>query len=323
MRYYTAPLEGITGWQFRQVHHRLFPGADKYYIPFMAPHLKGHLKNKEKTDVSPEKNEGFHAVPQVLTNDAESFIITAKMLKDLGYDEVNLNLGCPSPTVANKGKGSGFLGFPTELDHFLDEIYGALNGLVDVSVKTRIGVESPDEADALFAMYEKYPISELIIHPRTRKEFYRGIPHREIYDKVAASSKLTLCYNGNLYTPSDADGIQASSLMFGRGLLRNPALIREMQGGQALTVQELKAFHDGIFESYRTSFSGPAHLLGHMKELWVYWETILTEDSRKMVKAIRKARDIDTYEMACRQLFAGAELISTREMPRRTDNIIL
>lgn len=335
LKLYTAPLEGITGWAFRRIHHELFGGADKYYMPFMAPHQNGNLKNKEKADTDPVKNAGVPAVPQVLTNEAENFIFTARYVKNLGYNEINLNLGCPSPTVTTKHKGAGFLGYPEELDRFFDTVFSALDGEIAISVKSRIGLDSTEEAAAIYPIYEKYPIAELTIHPRTRRELYKGIPHRDVFEALAGKSRHQIVYNGNIYTKAmindfenkkrAAEGLSqnVTAVMCGRGLLRNPALFREYKGGAPLSLEELKAFHDRLYGTYTELMSGAAPIIGHMKELWIYWETMMTADCRKKVKVIRKARNAVDYEAAVRAVFADCELIGTQEYPRATDHIIL
>ena len=327
MPYEFAPMEGITGFRFRNIHHRMFPGIDKYYMPFMSPHTGGSLKNKEKSDIAPENNEGLPAVPQILTNQAESFIITARMLKDLGYSEVNLNLGCPSPTVVTKKKGAGFLGAPEELDHFLEEIFAALSGEIDISIKTRLGVSDEAEADRLFEIYGKYPLSELIVHARLQTDFYRRPVHEEVFQRIAEpylssgendmadpGKRTCLTYNGSLYTAEACRSFlsrhpRVTSLMLGRGLLRDPALVRTLKGGPALTLSELRDYHDALYESYRSYFQGPAHLLGHMKELWTYFETVLTPCPR-LIKEIRKSRTYEAYEGAVSRIFTESEILN-------------
>ena len=134
-----APLEGITGWIFRQVHHAMFPGLSRYYTPFFAPTADSPLTGRGLRDMHPDHNRGVPVVPQLLTNRAEDFIASARLLQDLGYKEVNLNLGCPSGTVVAKKKGAGFLSQPQALARFLDQIFQTLD--VNISIKTRIGVE--------------------------------------------------------------------------------------------------------------------------------------------------------------------------------------
>ena len=156
MKYYLAPMEGITGHIYRNAYEKYFHNIDKYFTPFIVPNQSLSLKTKELRDLQPENNEGLNIVPQILTNDSEGFIITAKKLKELGYDEINLNLGCPAGTVVSKGRGSGFLAKREELDIFLDEIFKIKD--MKISIKTRIGKDSPEEFYKLIDIYNKYPL---------------------------------------------------------------------------------------------------------------------------------------------------------------------
>ena len=174
MNLYLAPLEGITGHIYRNALHQCFDGFDKYFIPFISPNQKGHFSTREKKDVMPEHNQGMYAVPQILTNNVEDFLCTAKKLGDYGYKEVNLNLGCPSRTGVTKGRGAGFLDEPQKLDRFLDKVFEECN--LEISIKTRIGMEDPEEFETILPIYNKYPLKELIIHPRVQKEFYKNTP---------------------------------------------------------------------------------------------------------------------------------------------------
>ena len=201
---YMAPMEGVTGFIYRNTFARFFGGIDKYYTPFISPGEHRNFKSRELKDVLPDNNAGLNVAVQMLTNNAEHFIVTARKMMDFGYREVNLNLGCPSGTVVAKGKGSGFLSFPEKLDAFLDEIYSGLadTGL-DISVKTRIGRYEQDEFYELLDIYNKYPISELIIHPRVQKDMYRNTPRMEIFDYAVEHSKNPLVYNGDICTVED------------------------------------------------------------------------------------------------------------------------
>ena len=168
MKYYFAPMEGITGYIYRQVHHQFFPGIDKYFTPFLTPGSKKLMTPKELRDILPDNNEGYHLVPQILTNQAQDFIRLAEELREYGYEEVNLNLGCPSGTVTAKKKGSGFLEFPAQLEKFLDEVFENLD--MKISVKTRIGKDEPEEFTELLRIYNRFPLEELIVHPRIQSD---------------------------------------------------------------------------------------------------------------------------------------------------------
>ena len=170
LRYAAAPLEGITTFICRNAHHQLFGGADRYFLPFFSPAAEHILTNRELRDLDPSNNTAPNLVPQVMTCRAEDFLWAAEQVRAMGYQEINLNLGCPSGTVAAKGKGSGFLGRPEELDRFLDEVFSRVK--MPVSVKTRLGIREPEEFHQILEIFNRYPISDLTIHPRVQKEFY-------------------------------------------------------------------------------------------------------------------------------------------------------
>ena len=196
MKYYLAPLEGITDHIYRRTYHKLFEPMDKYFIPFLTPNENGKLSKRQRQDVLPENNEGMYAVPQILTNKTEEFLSAEAYLGSLGYEEINLNLGCPSRCVVSKGRGAGFLADPDGLRRFLDEIFEKSN--IRISIKSRIGVRDVEEFGALLDLYNQYPLEELILHPRTGKEFYKGSPHREVYRYAMKGSRHPLCYNPTL-----------------------------------------------------------------------------------------------------------------------------
>ena len=192
MRVYFAPLEGITGYVYRNAFHSFYTGIEKYFIPFLSPNQNRALSPKEIRDVLPEHNRGMYAVPQILTNRAEYFLRAAKELKEeYGYQEVNLNLGCPSRTVVSKGKGAGFLENIKELDAFFGEVFEKAE--IRVSVKTRIGMDSPEEFAPLLEVFNKYPLHELIVHPRLQKDYYRNVPNWNAFADAVQKSRNPLC----------------------------------------------------------------------------------------------------------------------------------
>ena len=254
MKFYYAPMESITIYLYRNIYEKLFGEIDKYYTPFIMPNGKRTFKTREFQDVLPEHNEGLHIVPQILTKSSKDFIRTAKELKELGYDEVNLNLGCPSRTVVAKQKGSGFLREPEVLDDFLTEIFDALD--MKISIKTRIGLRDTEEFEEILSIYNRHPVYELTIHPRLQQEFYKGKPHLDVFEYAVEHSENPLCYNGDIVTKEDYDNITTrfpsiDAVMIGRGLLRNPALVREIKYGQKLTKRELLKMHDTLYEAYQ------------------------------------------------------------------------
>ena len=136
-----APLDGITKIVFRQVWSQFFGGVDRYFIPFFSPTPHHLMTPRDLREVDYIHNANLPSVPQVMTKNANDFLWTCDVLKDMGYTEVNLNLGCPSGTVTAKGKGSGFLAHPDELAAFFDEVFS--KNSLPVSVKTRLGYDFP------------------------------------------------------------------------------------------------------------------------------------------------------------------------------------
>ena len=311
MKYYLAPMEGITGYIYRNPYEKYFGNIDKYFTPFIVPNQSLSLKTKELRDLLPENNEGLNVVPQILTNDAEGFILTANKLKQLGYNEINLNLGCPAGTVVSKKRGSGFLAYPEELDKFLDEIY-KIND-IKISIKTRLGKEIPEEFYNLIEIYNKYPLEELIIHPRTREDFYGNTPNLKMFKESLSLSKHSICYNGDIFTTKnyceivkDFPGID--KVMLGRGVLANPGLIGEIKDNKFISKEILKEFHDEIFENYTILLNEDKNAMYRMKELWGYMSHIFT-DNKKYYKKIKKAQKAKDYREAVSRLFEEQEII--------------
>lgn len=306
VKYYMAPLESVTTWIYRQAHAKIYGRLDKYFIPFLEPHEKRDFKTRELQEILPEHNENICAVPQILTNRSEGFIKLAKALKDWGYEEVNLNLGCPSKTVVTKGKGSGFLAKPEELERFLTEIFDALSGEVKISVKTRIGKENPEEFPPLLELFNKYPMEELIIHPRVQKDGYGNVPRLELYELAEKQSVNPLCYNGNLYTREQIRNFAerfpgTERLMFGRGFLRDPGLLYNEGKDSKDIFEKFWAFHDLVYEGYQERNMGDRNVLFKMKELWSYQVYQFSEPER-LFKTFKKVQDCNEYEQMIRNL---------------------
>lgn len=330
MQFYMAPMEGLTGYIYRNAYHKHYGGVNRYFTPFIT---NKKLNHKEINDVMPEHNVGMEVVPQILTNRGEDFLYIAKELKEFGYRKVNLNLGCPSGTVVAKNRGAVFLAVPDELDAFLAEIFEKCP--IEISIKTRIGKENPHEWERLLAIYEKYPLEELIVHPRVQKDFYRNKVNLEAFTLAVEGSRHVLCYNGDICTAEDYLKMMerfptVERVMIGRGLLKNPKLLEEMKvqansteethivcacdgayvqknGEQKKEKERLRAFHDDILANYTTVMSGDKNTLFKMKELWVYMAESFTAPE-KYVKKIRKSERIRDYEVAVDALFREQDL---------------
>lgn len=306
---YFGPLEGVTDTIFRRVHHAHFSGVTKYYIPFVSPTKNMFFTARELYAISPELNQGLPVVPQIMAKDASLFLWCAGELKNMGYTEVNFNIGCPSGTVTAKGKGSGLLRTPDLLVALLDEIFE--KSPLPVSIKTRIGFESDEEWPRILSILSSYPIHELTVHPRTRIQFYTGTPYRNRFDETFDRISCSVVYNGDLFTPGDCDTLitdcpNTSALMLGRGLIANPALAQQMTGGEKLTLTSLKRFHDDLLDAYLDR--GPENFaLVRMTAIMKHMLSGFT-DNEKPRKVFRKASSVSAYKEAAARLFECHEL---------------
>ena len=300
-----APMEGITYSAFRSFHHATFPGASEYFTPFIAPDSRGSFKKKYLKELT----EGVPSVPQLLVNSAEAFNLTALKLCDLGFREINLNAGCPSGTVYTKHKGAGMLRDPDSLCRLLDAVLEqAQQRGYRVSVKTRMGDHSTAEFPEILAVYNRFPLSRLIVHARCRDDFYQGTADVSGFREAMELSRIPLVYNGDIRSAKDLNRLMKTAkpdaVMIGRGAVTNPALFRELTGGAGLTAEELRAFLDGLTEIWLESGLAPRFTLERMKTLWGYMKDLFP-DEKKQIKAILKANSLEEYRARVTELLAG------------------
>jgi len=317
MLYDFAPMEGITGRLFRLRHYEYFGGADRYFTPFVSPNQHHVFSSKELGDVLPDGNGAVPIVPQILTKNAEDFLWCAREMKHMGYREVNLNCGCPSGTVAAKGKGAGMLEDLGKLEAFLDTVFEKVR--VDVSVKTRLGLVEDEEFWPVLELFSRYPLSQLIVHPRVQKDFYKGRARVNVFEEAMGRTALPLGYNGDL---SGAEACRAfvekhgeiKSVMVGRGLLCDPALFQKCRGGPAADKERLQAFYEALFEDYCEAFHSVKNALRPMKELWNFQLRLFAgEEKHRLSKALRKCTDGGEYRESVKRIFRELTLLEEPE----------
>ena len=308
MNYYVAPMEGLTDRVWRQAHQKwfAFPGAPaRYYAPFISPPENRVLIKKKMAELAPEATPGAPVIPQLLAKDGELAAWMIGQLRAMGYTEVNLNFGCPSGTVTAKGKGSGMLRSPEKLDAFLAAVFANAEG--PISVKTRLGVEKPEEFAAILEVYNKYPICELTIHPRVMRQLYRGQADRAAFAAALPACTMPVCYNGDVTTVEQLRALEAdfpalSGIMVGRGIIADPALLRKACGGAAATREELRGYLDDLYHGYTELFGSAGCAVSRMKGHWFYLLHKF-EGSEKLEKQLRKAREPWEYEVIVNQIF--------------------
>lgn len=300
MHYYFAPMEGLTDSVYRRLHHQYFGGVHRYYMPFLSPTMHRTLSAKENRELPMADSVPFAAIPQVLTKVPEDFLWAAGICRDRGYEEVNLNVGCPSGTVVAKGKGAGMLSDCDALDRFLEDVF--TRSPLSISVKTRLGLTEPEEFPALLEVFNRYPIRELTIHSRVRKQFYQGDVHLDMFRYAVRESKNPLCYNGDLFSMQDIANItgefpQVNAVMLGRGLAADPGMLC---GGTDVHI--LEQFHAGLLEEYLVLFGGSRNAMFRLKENWSYWLTRF-EGSEKLAKRLRKTTELAEYRNIAAEIF--------------------
>ena len=306
MKYDLAPMEGVTDSVYRSVYHRMFSPFDRCYTPFLTPTADRLITARQLRELDPARNAGMEVVPQLLGNDPELFLWMSGVLKDMGYRVVNLNLGCPSGTVVKKKKGSGLLGQRELLERLLDGVFDRTP--LPVSVKTRLGLRSEAEFGPILELFNRYPICELIVHPRVQTDQYRGPIRMDGFALAMAESRAPVCYNGDLWAPEDVDAIRQrfpalDAVMLGRGAVANPGLIGYLKTGNWITLSQLRDFHDALYAEYRIVMPGFKPTVFRMREYWAFWENLFDAPA-KHLKRIRKAADFAAYEQAVRDLFA-------------------
>jgi tRNA-dihydrouridine synthase len=295
-----APLKGITDRFFRRVYTSHFEGIDRAMAPFINPQRQPRYPDKLIRDLLPTDNSTLPLVPQVLNTDADGFIALADRLFDLGYREINWNLGCPVKMVAGKQRGSGMLPHPDKIMALLDRILPRLKP--SLSIKMRLGYRSPEEALTLLPMLAPYPLSEIIIHARLGEQLYRGTVDLDHFDRCRSATGHRLVYNGDIVTLGGFRLLEerfgsVDSWMIGRGLLINPFLPAQIKGIAPPAHQRLeilRSFHDDLYTSLRGQLDGPGHLLGRMKQVWIYFIGAFP-GRQKLLKKITRASTEKSY----------------------------
>ena len=329
---YLAPMEELTGYVFRNVLDRHFGYADKFFTPFISPDNR-IKKTRSYRELIPANNEGLNVVPQLLTCDSTQFNEAAHLIADLGYEEININFGCPSNTVAGKFKGSGILRAPELMDRFLDGVFGGADSIFGgyphfrISVKTRVGYNDTSDFEAAAKVFGRYPFSEIIIHPRIKKDLYNGGVRMEMFDMACdlLGENTDIVYNGDVFSAEDFEELEkrfagtssdryksVRAVMIGRGAVQDPGIFRQIRTGKRMTAEELWDFLNDLFETYKSE-NGAGNALAKLKEVWSYTVKLMDDEKERMhlLKMIMKAKNEHEYMDAV--LVARGKMGSTQK----------
>lgn len=310
----SSPLQGFTDFRFRNAQNKLFGGIDTFYSPYIRLNGKLVIKPSYQRDLQLDNNLDLEVIPQVITNDAEEFLFVAKYVMDLGYKELNWNLGCPYPMVTKSGMGSGLISNTEKINHILERAHNETDILV--SMKMRLGYESPQEILDVLPILDQYPLKNIAIHARLGKQLYKGGVDLEGFQKCIDQAKHTLYYNGDITSVEGFREMQErfpsiSHWMIGRGLIADPFLPTMIKNDTteypANKIELFSAFHDTLYAIYSESLSGSTHILLKMYHLWEYFSTTFS-NPHKVLKKIKKAQSIRNYEAAVTEIFKNEKI---------------
>lgn len=309
MKLHLAPIQGMTNAYYRNLYNDIFGGIDQYYAPFVSTTDVRKVGKNVFKDLMPDINTVDVLIPQILGNNGEDFKHYAKLISQLGYQEINWNIGCPYPTVAKKKKGSGILPYADLVRKFMDS---AIDDAYTMTVKMRLGYEDLDEGFEVMEVLNDYPIGNVTIHGRTGLQRYEGTVDLDAFEALYKTSKHEVIYNGDIYTLEDFNRIQArfpdiQQFMLGRGALRDPFLPAAIKG-EVISQEErprmLRALHDGVYDYFKATLYGDKHLCDKMKEFWVY-NTVHLDNGDKYLKKLKKCRTDEVYNTIVQDIFTN------------------
>lgn len=310
----SSPLQGFTDFRFRNAQNKLFGGIDTFYSPYIRLNGKMVIKPSYERDLLPENNLDLEVIPQVITNDADEFLFVAKYVRELGYKELNWNLGCPYPMVTKSGMGSGLIANPEKINNILHRAHSESDILV--SMKMRLGYDNSEEILDVLPILDTYPIKNIAIHARIGKQLYKGGVNLDAFQHCIDNTKHKLYYNGDITSVAKFHEMQQrfpniDHWMIGRGLISDPFLPSMIKNNTteypANKMELFSTFHDTLYAIYSESLSGSTHILLKMYHLWEYFSATFS-NPHKVLKKIKKAQSIRNYEAAVAEIFKNEKI---------------
>ena len=304
----SSPLQGFTDFRFRNAFNKYFGGIDTFYAPYIRFNNKLIIKNSYKTDLLPENNTGLELIPQIMTNDAEEFLFVVDYIQQLGYKELNWNLGCPYPMVTKRGMGSGLICKPEKINHILERVHNETD--ITVSMKMRMGYEQPEEILDTFPILDRYPLKNIAIHARIGKQLYKGGVNLDAFERCLNSTKHKLYYNGDITSVAKFKEMQErfpniDHFMIGRGLIADPFLPSMIKNNTSEYPKNrweiFSEFHDTIYKQYDDALSGPTPIKMKMQGFWEYFSQSFS-NPQKTFKKIKKANNPKAYQQAVAEI---------------------
>jgi len=307
----SSPLQGFTDFRFRNAFDKYFGGIDTFYAPYIRLNGKLEIKPGYQRDLLPQNNTVKELIPQIMTNDADEFLFVSKYVQELGYKELNWNLGCPYPMVTKRGMGSGLICESEKIDNILNKVYQESD--IIVSMKMRMGYDTPEEILDVFPILDKYPIKNVAIHARIGKQLYKGGVDLESFQRCLDNTTQKIYYNGDITSVAKFNELKErfpsiDHWMIGRGLIADPFLPNMIRNNSLAypenRVEVFSKFHDTLYNDYESALSGQSHVLIKMLHFWEYFATTFS-NPHKTFKKIKKAKNISAYKQAVREILDG------------------
>ncbi|NRD24763.1 tRNA-dihydrouridine synthase family protein [Winogradskyella litoriviva] len=304
----SSPLQGFTDFRFRNAFNHYFGGIDTFYAPYIRFNNKLIIKNSYQRDLQLEHNSELEVIPQIMTNSADEFLFVVDYIQELGYKELNWNLGCPYPMVTKRGMGSGLICDPEKINHILERVHKETDILV--SMKMRMGYENPEEILDVFPILDTYPLKNIAIHARIGKQLYKGGVNLEAFQKCIESTKHKLYYNGDITSVAKLKEMQTrfpsiDHFMIGRGLIADPFLPSMIKNNTTTYPENrweiFREFHDTIYHQYDAALSGPTPIKMKMQGFWEYFSQSFS-NPQKTFKKIKKANNPRAYQQAVAEI---------------------
>lgn len=316
IRIYLAPFQGITGTIYRETYASHFSGVDKMLTPFFTSiQHDAKISGRKAFELEKINLKNCEIVPQILSKDANEIIRFGTFCGLKGFTEINWNLGCPYPRVANKKRGSGMLPHPQMVEDILSKVMPEMP--TKFSIKCRLGYASAEEIFQLVPIFNHFNIAELTIHARIGKQLYKGETDLETFEKAVSLLNIPVVFNGDIFSKTDFQKFKTqfpgiNSLMIGRGLLIDPFLPSIIKGGKAKSDHKelAKRFINDLYFAYRKHMNNHLQAISMMKELWGFMSFSFSQPHQAFNR-LKKSKSFDEYEDAVKSIFNEHEWLGS------------
>jgi tRNA-dihydrouridine synthase len=308
-----APMQAMTDIHFMNTYHRFFGGFTEMMAPYLMASNNSPIKVKNLQKYYTELNPDIKLIPQLLSNDAQGMLHFSTLLSELGFSKINWNLGCPFPFVTKKQRGSGLLPFPERIEEILEQVIPNINA--GLSVKLRLGLVDKNEIKAIIPILNKFPLTEVIVHPRTADQKYEGTADLHFFSEIFPLIKHKVIYNGDIIYKEQVAEMEKEfasiyGYMIGRGAFINPFITKQINGinySHSEGLAKFREFYFVLHQYYKNKSPKQDGFLSHMKELWGYFSQSFNKGESYFF-ALKSITDIAVFEQTVEHIFKIGQL---------------